>query len=246
MWDKKKIEEALHGFNLTHLALIAVCAFGIFGLTMLKNGFQLNPNVSKAKVQNQSTALTYEEAKAQVLEKHSNQANSSGYEENPLATLDPGSDEGYVLGANTEDGIPQIEASLSKDKLSRVQVISIDVSGKIAMERYFDDVEFAEQSGESFAALSSLSSTDASELRNGSEKAMKVVSYLKGVRVPTEAVEFHRLKIIYYAMLSQLAQSLIDQNVNGNAEAQSSVFFTLVGKIESLEVALKDKYKIES
>lgn len=243
MWDKKKIEEALHGFNLTHLGLIAVCAFGILGMTLLKNGLHIKPDA--AQVNNSTRAsLTYEEAKAQVMASHAQDAIRPEVENNPLLTLDPGRDSGDVLGANTENGISQLDASVTPEMLSQVQINSINVGGKVAMERYFADMESAEQYGESFVALAALSSTDPNELKEGGVKAMKVVSYLKGVKVPTEAVEFHRMKILYYTTLSQLAGSLASGSKDETTQIESSMFFTLVGKIENLETSLRSKYSI--
>jgi hypothetical protein len=87
-------------------------------------------------------------------------------------------------------------------------------------------------------------SADDVELRNASKGAMDVVVKLKGVKVPTEFVDFHRYKILYYVTISKMANILSTNSDDPELKNQSVLFFSLIDKLSRQQQEIYDKYQI--
>jgi hypothetical protein len=60
--------------------------------------------------------------------------------------------------------------------------------------------------------LATLNTDDNEKLVGISSKAKNLVASMKSVEVPSELIEYHKLKMIYYVTLGQIGESLAGQS----------------------------------
>lgn len=238
-------------FDYSQLALVFACAALLVGITFFKSGFKFTLTPTKSATADSNKVLTYDEVKKQVEAKNQNSLDealaSIGEEgKEQLALLDPSSG-GQVLGAdtNTENLFPKAETLFSKEVLEQIKINSTSESGRSSIQKYADEVLSVESKFGSLNILSDLNSSDPEVLKNVNERAKVMVGNLVKIPVPLELSEVHRLRMIYYVTLGNIAINLAGEKAEADADSSVTLIFSLIERIENLKAKILQQYQIE-
>lgn len=196
-----------HGFTKGHIATVAVCALVLVGIGFMKNGFNFSlTKASSAEVK----PYTYEMALAEVQAGSvDGQGTTEEENRNQLAMLDSNFSEGSVLGASTgtlESVIPDAEETLTAEVLAPIKINVLSYTSEESLKQYAEDVRAIEIQDEADMILASLNSDDKMLLQDTAKKVIPLVEDLLLVPVPKALEEYHKIKMIYYLQLSNLAE----------------------------------------
>lgn len=208
-------QSAIEHFNFAHLGIVVFCSVLLLGMSWLKNP-ELFAWLGSAA---QAPGLyTYEQAQKEVFAQMSdydrqtlaqtvNGENSQMSGE--LAMIDPNFSGGSVLGASTGTNdtiIPEAKQVLTEEVLNLIPVnFSVSSSPENA-KKYKDDLDFAENQNGASAVLEDVNSQDKKVLTDASKKLELLLQDLMQISVPADLVEYHKVKLLYYSELKQLAE----------------------------------------
>ena len=227
---------------MTHIGLIAFVAFGLIFFTLLKGDFKLSPLISKASNANKS--LTYEQAKQDAIKKFGQPQGSINEElSKQLASINPSSENGKVLGESI--GLTPVPADklFTKSLLDQIDVATTTSNDLPTITEYNTNLLHIEAANNVLALYSALNSSDVTEMKNAGLQALTVVAQLKGMVVPTNVLEYHKYKILYYTTFSQLAETLAG-NKNYDLEIITNEIFSITDKLSSLRKQILNSYNI--
>lgn len=203
---RQHMEAQIHG---GHLALIALCAVLLVGVTFMKNGFTLHIKNTTAPVKR----VTYEQVRNEVLASFPDAGSQLAQDDkknlDELALLDPSFQEGQVLGTSTGtlDAIPQAEQVLTPEVLNMIPVYAQASTTEASVWEYINSVNEILANENALAAVGDLASQDIPTLKTIQPKLDKVIVQLLQLKVPTGLLTYHRAQVLYYAELVQLAQA---------------------------------------
>lgn len=185
-------------------------AFLLVGVMIMRGDIDLHALRSKAN----NKILTYEEARAKVAGEFGNLNSGSDTMKSQLALVDPsGGDKGSVLGAVTGLNIADpLETLLPQKYLDSIKLVTTDDNSAESFKRYSERVVLIESQNGMMNILATLNTDDNEKLVGISGKAKNLVASMKSVEVPSELVEYHKLKMIYYVTLGQIGESLAGQS----------------------------------
>ncbi len=224
-----------------HLAMIGGFAFILVSVMVLRGEINLNPFRAKA---DSPKGLTYEEVKAQVAMEMGESSSNLDAIDSQIAMVDPSSgDHGSVLGMTTGLNISDpIDKVFPPELMEQLVLITTNDNSPESYRLYSEKVVFIEAENSMVGALLAINSDDPEKLLQARENTRKMVGMMKSVEVPTELVEYHRLKMVYYVTLGEIAQSLTGDNqvdINQSAKNLMSIMDRL-GAIKN-EVYIKHK-----
>lgn len=238
-------------FDYSQLALVFACAVLLIGITFFKSGFKFTLSPTKSATADSNKVLTYDEVKKQVEEKNQNSLNEAlasigEDEQEQLALLDPSSS-GQVLGADTdtENLFPKAETLFSPEVLEQIKINLISENGREAVRKYADSVLAVEAKFGSLNILADLNSSDLEVLKNVNRQAKILVENLVKVPVPSELSEVHRLRMVYYITLGNIALNLAGEKADTDADSSVTLMFSLIERIENLKAKVFEQYQIE-
>ncbi len=233
-------QKSLH---LGHLGLILFCALLLTGITFMKGGFKLSFNKN---TDTQITKYTLEQARQEVAGENGSVVNGDDTL-SQLALIDPDLGQGSVLGASTEDlgMFPPAEEIFTSETLSVIKVKLLPDTNIESVKRYAQDIISVESQGGVLELISSINSSDPRILQSAPEKAAQIVAMLAQVKVPGELEEYHKLKMIYYIALGDVAANLDGTSENGAFDAAATGLFSLIDKLERIKLDVANKYGVE-
>jgi hypothetical protein len=232
------------GFTAGHFGLIAGCITLILIFSFVKGDLTLAKlkNLPVLQARSESQPLTYEQARAQAEAAYSSNFTADDLTEQQLAEIDPTLDAGQVLGASTEP-IPSIEELFDQQTMDRIPVRVSTDNSSVALQRYAEKLRFLETYYGTPVLLEAVSTQDAELLKKAAPAYLSLVTELKAVDVPSVFVEFHKTKIIYYASLVELTQSMSSAN-GEDVGLSGALFFGLTDKLNSMQSELSNRYGV--
>ena len=236
--------------NFGHMAVIlTACAILVF-ITLFKSNFKFSLNQSTSA----HTTYTYAQAQADARNEVENNSSSDYSDEqkisDQLSVLDPSTNAGQVLGASTESNggdqvFPDAEEILTPEVLDAIKLKLSDAAGEDAVRQYKRDLEGVESADGVDVIMADLTSTDPNTLLEGSKKVEPLVKDMLQVMVPKELAEYHKIKMIYYMELSELADGYA--GVQGVADPKDTGIniFSLSAKLQSIQSDIQNKYGVQ-
>jgi Ca2+/Na+ antiporter len=235
--------------HLGHISVIAMCAFALIFFTYLKSGFKLN--LFTASKNESVKVLTYEEALKLAQAEIEGSASGSEVDNlkntNQIAMLDPLSKEGQVLGVSTDDEsiFPSADEFLTPEILNEIKLTFLPVSDTETVAQYKRDLHTIESNNSAEEILAALSNDDKTALKNVEPKVKQLVVELYAMPVPKAVELYHKIKMIYYLNLSQLALGYSGDTTVADPKDVSIEIFALIEKMKRLTQDIQNKYGIE-
>jgi hypothetical protein len=234
------------GFTSGHAHLLLV-AVAIFGVLMFAQS-DLNIRTLFANADDEVEMLTYEDARAEVAAEYGgvSSTDADAEAEKQLALLDRSLDNGQVLGeAVGMENIPSADAIFSQDSLSKIPVKIIYNALPEDSQRYADKLSYIESSNDVVTLLANINSGDPAMIQKSQDQATRIVQMMGAVAVPQGLVEYHRYKTIYYTSLINMADIWMHKRPETDLQTQSTLLFSVMGKVENLKSELESKYQIK-
>lgn len=191
--------------EMKHIAIIAGCAVLLLLVLGVRGEINFNPFKAKAA----SKSLTYEEALRQAESEIANGKIDFEKMNAQLGMVDPNKvDKGQVLGMTTNLGIADpIDKIFSPQMLNQIKLITINDNSTEAIKKYSQQVALTEVKYNFLKIIIILNSNNAEQLATVPEQLHSMIGEMKGIEVPAELIEQHKLKILYYEVLAQMAQT---------------------------------------
>ena len=230
-----------------HLGIVVSCAAFLLFITVMKSGFVLPWNMEAQA--DAKPILTLEEAKRQAVAKNNIDQNfnsSSAQDNNQLALLDPNLNRSAVLGVSTEElQFPAAEEIFTKESLDAIKIKSAVATTKESVQKYAEQVLLIESYFDVSSLLTDINSDDITVLKQVPKKAKVLVANLGQVEVPTEVVEYHKLKMIYYTTLGRIADIFSGEEKQYDLQTASSALFSLMEKLDRIKNTIITAYGVE-
>jgi hypothetical protein len=237
-------------FARGHIKLIVLSVVALTAALFMRGGFTLGAfNFGHAKAD--KPGMTYEQALAQARQILAQQGGAQGsadssQTQSQLAELDPTmSAPGQVLGASTG-----LDTSVDPDEVLNSDVVtSLPLNIYQTNDRYdWNDYalqlhQIESEYGTNFA-IGALSGRDPQSLESSAQTYKAVVAELRNLKVPSQFENYHRMKIVYYTSLAQMALSMSPNGPDDNAISAASLFYSLGDKIKTARVQLSAQYGV--
>jgi hypothetical protein len=239
---QKFLARAATEVHLSHLAVIGTFAFVLISVLAMRGEISLNPFRAQA---NKSDTLTYEEAKAQVAMEMGESSTSFDAMSTQLAMVDPNAgDRGTVLGMTTGLNISDpIEKVFPPELMNQLVLTTTKDNSPESYRLYSEKIVFIESENRMILSLLTINQDDPEKLLEARENTRKMIGMMKSVEVPTDLVEYHRLKMVYYATLGEIAQSLSgDNQVDINQSAKN--LMTIMDRLGAIKNEFYIKHKL--
>lgn len=239
---QKFLSRAATEVHLSHLSVIGVFAFVLLSVLAMRGEINLNPFRASA---NKTEVLTYEEAKAQVAMEMGESNINFDAMSNQLAMVDPtAGDRGAVLGMTTSLNISDpIEKVFPPELMNQLVLITTQDNSPESYRLYSEQIVLIESENGMVTTLLAINQDDPEQLLQARENTRKMVGMMKSVEVPTDLVEYHRLKMVYYVTLGEIAQSLSgDNQVDINQSAQN--LMSIMDRLGAIKNEFYIKHKL--
>lgn len=243
-------------FGKSHIKLIAVSIILLVAASFMRGGLKLS-SFGAASAESAPKPITLEEAQAKAHAIVAAQATADGDDsaaaaqqtKEQLAELDPNlADElagGSVLGAST--GVdPTVDADqvLNSDTVTSLPITSYVTSDSLDFNTYATQIHRVESKYGANVIIGALSGRDEASLQGAANNYKGIVAELRTMRVPSQFLEYHRMKLVYYAALAQMASSMTADGPDDSAASAASLFFSLNDKIKSMRTQLNSQYEV--
>ena len=233
----------LQVLHIGHFGVILFCALALVSLAWMKSGFNF---VLRPGDQPAVPKYTYEQAQAEVLAENGNSLPAADNPDaNQLAMLDPSLSSGAVLGASTgtEDSvIPPAEQLITPEILNIIPVKEIATSSFDSVRQYKEDTDSIENDDNLAGIMVDLTSQDSTVMKNLGVKIDKLITDLLQVKVPTDLVRFHKVKLLYYSELKELADGYAGVEGAQNPQDVGMDIFSLNDYLSNMKSSLLTSY----
>lgn len=237
-------------FHFSHLAIIILCVFLLFGITFMKSGFDLSIfKIKTAASDSPVKQYTFEQAQADVIAEMGGSFGDGSENENKnqIAMLDPTSAP-QVLGASTENGdgvFPSAEEVLTPEVLAGIQVILNGPATEDSVKEYKLLIQAVESDNQAENIFVALSSDDPKILTEASKNVEPLIKAMLATPVPNELAELHKVKMIYYMLLSELADGYAGVPGVTDPKDTGIHIFSIVDRMQRLTQELSTKYGVD-
>ncbi len=241
--DRQHLEAQIHG---GHLALIALCAVLLVGVTFMKNGFTLHVKAGEEK----KVKVTKAEIERQVAMEMNQNYQTGGDNQDEIAKLaivDPNFSEGLVAGTSTAsqiEGLPSA-SDIPDEVLNAIKVLILDgpTNATTVME-YANQVVLVESTHNAMGLLIAVSGEDVEAAKAARPELDALILDLAKVPVPSQIQNYHKLKLMYYESLIQWANNSAQEPGAVNIETLSSGLLALTDKLSLTEREIEEAYGV--
>lgn len=229
-----------------HLGVIALTAAVLILFSIIQNGFRFSfsgASTKTSQVLGQVSAQAGDEAPARGSQ---NSGSDSGNLADQLALIDPGLNQGAVLGASTDLAaeIPDARTLYTPQQLAQIKVkLSLD-SSRAAVKRYLSQAELAENYYNATANFGALNSDDQESLKSAGNGFQALAREFSALEAPANLAEYHRLKIMYYVLLSDTAKSYLTGGSDPKGGYYGLAVFSMMSRLESLRQQIEKSYNL--
>jgi hypothetical protein len=235
------------GFTSGHAHLLIV-AVAIFGVLMVAQS-DISLGTLFANADDEVKMISYDEARAEAIAERGGVATDPGADaeaEKQLALLDRSLENGQVLGEAVGIGdIPSADTIFSQDALSKIPVKTIYNVLPDDPQRYAERLTYIESSNDVVTLLANINSGDQAVIQKSQDQATRIVQMMSAIYVPKDFVEYHRYKTMYYTSLINMADIWMKKRPETDLQTQSTLLFSVMGKVETLKAELESKYQIK-
>lgn len=229
---RKKLKDL--GFTINHYGLIGVFLLVTIALTFSSEPLLLQ-NLTGLKFLHAQTAdqvKSFTTDTSGVAPVSTEAIDKIIAEKNNLSSLiDPSFGQGSVLGLST-DAQNSVDSMFDENSLKNINVNQVDDS-EFNISNYVDQTQLLEAFYGDVVILSSISSQDPVVASKAIPLVKGLISELKSVKVPKVLVRYHRLKLMHYAVVLNMAQN-IAQNVSPQDKSAAGIlFFEITNEMES-------------
>ncbi len=243
---KQEYPEKKEQFTLKHLTVIAVCAFLLILLTLMKHDFSLFSQKTDVKEK-----MTYEKALAMVSAEDveidggmSETVQNENADRNKISLLDPSLYEGQVAGASTEMlndlDLPVVQTFLNEDDLVKINIFTTDVSNTETVANYFLEISSLDIQNK-IADLLYLTGSGEQVNTNELDKTVEVlITAMLNVKAPKVLEKYHKLNLLYYFIMGEFAKS--------SGEEQKELgkqIFSLQSELIKLKTEIENQFKVQ-
>jgi hypothetical protein len=238
-------------FGKSHISLIAVSIVLLVAASFMRGGLKLGSfGFSSAK--SAPKPLTYEEIKAmahdKVAQNNAAAADSSASDaqtQAQLAEVDPTYGTGSVLGASIGPASDaDVDQVMNSGLISSLPISTYQTTDALQFNAYASAVHAVENKYGGEALIGALTTRDQASLQSATSSYKNIITGLMAVKVPTQFLEYHRMKLVYYSSLAQIASSMSGDGNNDTAASAASLFFSMNDKILALQSRLESQYEV--
>jgi hypothetical protein len=237
-------------FGKSHIALIGVSIVLLVAATFMSGGLKLS-SFSFSSAQSAPKGLTLAEAQAQahqiIAERNGTGTGDStalaAQNQEQLAEVDPSYGKGSVLGAST-DSSADVDQVLNSDAIASLPISSYQTSDPLQFNGYARSVHAVESKYGADVLLGALTTRDQASLQAAAAAYKNIIAGLLEVKVPSQFIEYHRMKLVYYSALAGMASSMATDGADDQTAAAASLFFTLNDKLQALQTQLESQYEV--
>lgn len=240
-FSKTNITDHLH---YGHLAIIVGCAVFLVGTMIIKNGFSLSSLVARAGNEGTET-ISYEEIKKQVAAESNVAMVDPDKLADNIALLDPGAQAGKVLGESIGFKVAEPKEIATDPRFQNIKVLTTSGMQKFDIERYASDVTLIEAENNGSLILAYLNTEDPVALDQAVLSASAIVSLLEQVYAPAHLESFHKMKIIYYKSLEQIARNFGQQQPTETLQQATSDMFSAINAMSSVRTTIYSRYQVQ-
>lgn len=230
-------------FHFGHLSLIAGSVAVILLISWFKGGFSF-----EKKQVSISKNYSYEQAQLDAAKQTlSSSGLSQKEQETQLALLDPNFLEGSVLGSSTGtlNTIFSDEATpIPQEILNIMPVLTTTDNTKEGVLNYLQNFTETEYINDVASILVSLGSSSAEDYKEVPNKVDVLVKALLALEVPSDLANYHRLKLLYYAELRDLANVNLGLNKDLDLDIISQQIFSVSEALNLEKQKISSKYQI--
>ncbi len=237
----KNFTEHLH---YGHLAIIVGCAVFLVGTMILKNGFDLSSLVARADSEGTET-ISYEEIKRQVAAESKVVIEDPDKLSDDIAMLDPGSQAGKVLGESIGFKVVEPNELATDPRFQSIKVLTTSGIQKSDIEMYALESLRIESENNGLLILAYLNSDDLAALDQAILKSQDIVTLLEQIYVPSHLESFHKMKIIYYKSLEQIARNFAGQQTNVSLQQATSDMFSAINAMSPIRTTIYSRYQVQ-
>ncbi|MBL8030485.1 MAG: hypothetical protein JNN11_04525 [Candidatus Doudnabacteria bacterium] len=243
---QKQTEHNQH-FSASHLGLIFLVSVLVLSAVAFKQGFDFS--FLKKQPSKNKKAFTYEDAKAKaVADLAGNKNKQPGSElEAQLALLDADYKSGQVLGAatNTLDTVfDETATPIPAEILNSIPVLINEKNNLEGITKYISDFNDAEMEFDAIGILVALNSQEGSQVKEAHRKAEELCKVLLRIEVPSELANYHKLKMLYYVELGQLALSYANEPGAQAADSISEQIFSISNELNKEHDRIYKKFGV--
>ena len=249
----KEISTNQSVFNFGQLAAIAACAFLLIGLAVFKNGLSL-PIFKRGPEATVKEKYTYEQARQQVLA--DSQAQDQATENlkrdeisRQLAMLDPSFNTGSVLGVSTGTlealNLPKLEDFVTQEELQQIPVQEISETNIETITQYLEALSDADLQNNIVYIISNLGTDNQEALLSVPATAEELITRMYLIKVPKALVLYHKLTMLYYVELGELAANYAGVEGSQSAEITSMQIFSLMRSLQEIREDISKQYNVE-
>lgn len=227
--------------EMKHVAIIAGCAVLLISVLAVRGEINLNPFKARAS----SKSLTYEEALAQVKSEMSDGKIDFEKMNAQLSMVDPNkADKVKVLGMTSNLGIADpIETIFPPQMLNQIKLITINDNSTEAIKKYSQQVALVEVKYNFLKTIIILNSNNAEQLADVPQQLHGMIGEMKGLEIPSELAEQHKLKILYYEVLAQMAQTNAGQG-QFKIDELANILLSIMDRLGAIKAEVYSKHKI--
>lgn len=227
-----------------HLAIIAGCAIFLIGTLVLKNGFNLSSLVARADGEG-SESISYEQIKQQVAAESKVAMSDPDSIANDIAMLDPMAQAGKVLGESIGFKVADPKEISNDPRFQSIQVLTTSGMQKSDIQRYASDVVQIESENNSSLILAYLNTEDPVALNQAVLSASAIATLLEQVYAPANLATYHKMKIIYYKSLEQIARNFGQQQATETMQQATSDMFSAINAMSPVRTTIYSRYQIQ-
>ncbi len=239
--SKNNITQHLH---YGHLAIIAGCVVFLVGSMVMKNGFSLSSLTARAG-DDGSKKLSYEEIKKQVAAESNVVMTDPDKLAEQVAMLDSGSRAGKVLGESIGLKVSEPKEISQDPRYQNIKVLTISGMQKSDILRYSNDLIQIETQNNGALLLAFLNSDDPVALEQAMLSSSAIALLLEEVYVPAQLAAFHKVKIIYYKSLEQIARNFAQQQPTETLQQATSDMFSAINAMSPVRTTIYSRYQVQ-
>lgn len=236
-----------NNFHAGHLGIIALVAAVLILFSIIQNGFHFSRAGAESGA-GKDSSLTYEQTGARLFAEDASQAQVPGTSDlgEQLTLIDPSLNQGAVLGATTDlsQAVGQVDQALTAEKLNQVPVKLLDSESPADLQKYAAQLELIKAYYNADSLLGNLNTTDSGVLEDTANTARKIISELLRLNVPKPLADFHKLTLVYYSALANIAKSFESDNFSDESGSAALIFFNLSDRLEKTKNQLYNQYGI--
>ncbi len=233
------------GFSLGHAQLIGVAVVVFAILVFSQTNIHVKALFTKA---DDTKMLTYDEVRQQTLA-DSGSSDSSEYDQytdNQFAMLNLKDEQGKVLGEEVGlNDIPEGSQVFTPEILSQIILKTTPNTDARTISTYVNQVSAVELNSDVIRLLADINSDDPQTVSTAKSQAIKIVQALGTVTVPEPFVEYHRYKMMYYTILTNIADVWLGKQPQTDLQSQTKAMMSVMNKLDQLKEDLNKKYSLD-